>query len=189
MKIKYPNITAIAFDMATTTGWAALYNGGILYGSHKVHRSKGLRTRPDDHVGIEYIQFLRWITQRFEKFDPDDVFAEESAGHWKSILAARKPLGFRAMLMATTAHYNAPVTLYTAQQLKKYATGKGNAKKPQMIQAAFDKYGITTSDDNVADALHCLHFGLSKRHGFELPEPEVLSLQNTKVCDAQRSHD
>ncbi|MEE9316105.1 MAG: hypothetical protein V3U97_03245, partial [bacterium] len=40
--------------------------------------------------------------------------------------------------------------------LKKFATGKGNAGKPEMIAACKSSYGITPCDDNEADALHLL---------------------------------
>ena len=47
---------------------------------------------------------------------------------------------------ARTAYVGVPVST-----LKKHATGKGNAKKPQMIQAAMDASGLNLSSDE-ADA-------------------------------------
>lgn len=45
------------------------------------------------------------------------------------------------------------VLLPTSTEIKKFATGNGAAKKPQMIAAA-QNYGCRTTDDNVADAFH-----------------------------------
>jgi len=42
-------------------------------------------------------------------------------------------------------------------EIKKHATGKGNANKEMMIEAARKSYpSATIEDDNVADALHLL---------------------------------
>jgi len=40
---------------------------------------------------------------------------------------------------------------FSASEIKKSATGKGNSGKPQMIAAAKEKYGYTGTDDNEAD--------------------------------------
>jgi crossover junction endodeoxyribonuclease RuvC len=45
--------------------------------------------------------------------------------------------------------------------LKKFATGKGNALKPDMVAAATYHLGFTGSDHNEADALWLLHAGLA----------------------------
>lgn len=55
--------------------------------------------------------------------------------------------------------------------IKRWATGKGNASKQDMIQAANDKYGLQLSldekiwknqgDDNIADASHCCSLGIN----------------------------
>jgi Holliday junction resolvasome RuvABC endonuclease subunit len=44
-------------------------------------------------------------------------------------------------------------------ELKRWATGKGNTAKQQMIQAARDK-GWTPQDDNEADAIMLLEYSL-----------------------------
>ena len=45
---------------------------------------------------------------------------------------------------------------FSATEIKKHATGKGNASKPMMIEAARNKLGYTGADDNEADALWIL---------------------------------
>jgi len=44
------------------------------------------------------------------------------------------------------------ITAYTPTELKKFITGKGNAKKQIIIQQVYKKYGIEFEDDNLADA-------------------------------------
>jgi Holliday junction resolvasome RuvABC endonuclease subunit len=57
-----------------------------------------------------------------------------------------------------------PWFVVNPSQLKKFATGFGNAKKPDMIVAAKTLMNLDTDDDNVADAAllglvgHCVSF-------------------------------
>lgn len=46
--------------------------------------------------------------------------------------------------------------------LKKYATGKGNASKDEMINACREKMDIKSKDDNEADALWLLAWAVSQ---------------------------
>lgn len=54
----------------------------------------------------------------------------------------------RALLLSN----DVPYALVPAASLKKYATGKGNAGKPEMAVAAFKRAGIEFADDNQCDA-------------------------------------
>ena len=45
--------------------------------------------------------------------------------------------------------------------IKKHATGKGNASKEMMIEAARKKLGYKDDDDNEADALWILDAGIA----------------------------
>jgi Holliday junction resolvasome RuvABC endonuclease subunit len=65
-----------------------------------------------------------------------------------------------------------PYVLITPASVKKYATGRGNAGKPEMAVAAFKRAGIEFADDNECDAwwlrytaLH--HYGHAP---FEVPQ-------------------
>src|SRR5690606_20066362 len=46
---------------------------------------------------------------------------------------------------------------YSSSEIKRFATGKGNAKKQDMIHAAIHKFGREVADDNEADALALWH--------------------------------
>lgn len=51
---------------------------------------------------------------------------------------------------------------YSPSEIKKHATGKGNANKGAMVNAAKEKYpNIKIMDDNHADALHILSYAMS----------------------------
>lgn len=46
-------------------------------------------------------------------------------------------------------------------QIKKFATGKGNAPKDNMLKAVFKNYGFDTNSNNIADACAIAHLGKS----------------------------
>lgn len=65
-----------------------------------------------------------------------------------------------------------PVVLVSPATLKKYATGKGNATKPDMRMALYKRTGLDLADDNQVDA--CWLYGMALDHygypaGFDLP--------------------
>jgi Holliday junction resolvasome RuvABC endonuclease subunit len=53
-----------------------------------------------------------------------------------------------------------PYALVTPATLKKYATGRGNAGKPEMAVAAYKRLGRELGDDNQVDALWLREAGL-----------------------------
>jgi len=79
---------------------------------------------------------------------------ERPAGmHKASIMVASEMVG---VLKDLCIEMNINLACYSAQQIKKFATGKGNAGKPEMIEAA-KKLGYNPADDNEADAIHLYH--------------------------------
>lgn len=67
--------------------------------------------------------------------------------------------------------------------LKKFATGKGNAKKEQMLQAAWQRLGYKGSDHNEADALFLLQAALVHYRlpgAIELPKTHLEALVKIK---------
>lgn len=68
-----------------------------------------------------------------------------------------------------------PVKVVAPASLKLYATGRGNAEKPQMIRACIDLCGIVPQDDNHGDALLLLH--MARRNQ---PAPRALPAKKPK---------
>ena len=46
-----------------------------------------------------------------------------------------------------------PTVIVPPTSLKKFATGNGGASKKKMIESAYAQYGVTTENDNLADAV------------------------------------
>ena len=68
--------------------------------------------------------------------------------------------GLMATLTAWCEHHSIAYEGIPVGTIKKFATGRGNAGKPEMIDAAVTA-GFRPKDDNEADAIHLLRYVLS----------------------------
>jgi crossover junction endodeoxyribonuclease RuvC len=66
--------------------------------------------------------------------------------------------------------------------LKKYAAGKGNAKKQEMLLQIYKRWGMEFSDDNAADA-YALARLASKTHINEIEKAVVEQMSDAKYRD------
>ena len=145
----------VALDLGTTTGWATrLHSGAILSGSQafKADRFSG--------GGMRYLRFDQWLQRLFVPH-PGAVYFEEVRRH-AGTTAAHVYGGLLAMLTARCESFDIPYEGVPVGTIKRYATGKGNAGKPAMIEAC-QRYGRVPVDDNEADALHLLHWAMDQQ--------------------------
>lgn len=139
----------LALDVATHCGWATKTASGVWDFSIKKDESSGMRL----------IRFKAKVREMCEKEQINVVVFERTAGFHKNAIIVQAELHgvLKLFLEEQRIQYRA----YSSSEIKKFATGKGNAGKPLMIQAAKDKYPtINIIDDNHADALHIYHLAI-----------------------------
>ena len=145
-KKKEKKLKIFAIDPASILGWAI---------SNTEYGTWDLRTRKDESMGMKLLRLKAKLNEVYilEKFD---VLAyERPAGmHKHSIIHQAKLIG---KIEEWCEEMHVDYRAYSASEIKKFATGKGNAGKPKMIQAAKEKLGYTGNDDNEADALWILN--------------------------------
>lgn len=136
----------LSLDAASTTGWAI--DTKSLYGTWD------LKTLKDESMGMKLIRLKSKLQLIHETEKLDLIIYERAAGqHTASVIHQAKLIGIIENFCEENGiDYKA----YSAKELKKFATGNGNANKQDMIKAAKTKYGYSESDDNVADAMHML---------------------------------
>jgi len=136
----------LAIDPATETGWAM---GKTAYGLWS------LKTRKDESTGMKWLRFKAKIQEVHEMESLDVIVYERPAGrHQGAVIHHAKLAGvIEQFCVENKIEYRA----YSAGEIKKFATGKGNSNKEVMIKAAQEKYGYMGSNDNEADALHLWH--------------------------------
>lgn len=155
----------LSLDLSTTTGFAILANGVVSHGALSFARQKGRKRTPDEHEGIAYLRFQRWLREQLaDGGKPDLIAFEEPMGNFKSAAARNIIVGLRGILFSTAAYYDIPLFGCPQGKLKKWATGKGNAKKPDMLVAARAHWPKEHfADDNAVDAFLLLQLWLSER--------------------------
>jgi Holliday junction resolvasome RuvABC endonuclease subunit len=140
------SIVILATDPASMFGWAL---------SNELYGLWDMRTRKDESMGMKLIRLESKLNEIHEVHPLDLVVYERPAGQHKMAMVHQgKLIGtLEKWCQQNGIEYKG----YSAGEIKKFATGKGNCGKPAMIKAAQDKYGYIGDDDNIADALHLLN--------------------------------
>ena len=143
-------MNVLALDLGTTTGWArSARDGSIASGSEKFapHRA--------EMAGQRWLKFRAFLgEQRLQAGEIHAIYYEDVKQH-AGTLAAHIYGGFLAMLEAWCAANNIPLRPVGVGTVKKHWTGRGNAKKDEMVATARAR-GFRPVDDNHADALAIL---------------------------------
>ena len=146
----------LALDLGTHTGWA-LWQADRSITSGTTH----FAPQRFEGGGMCYLRFKRWLTEIKQSADGlDAVFFEEVRRH-AGVDAAHAHGGFMAHLTAWCEYHQIPYQGVPVGTIKKYAAGKGNAGKHEMI-AAMRARGYSPADDNEADALALLGWALDR---------------------------
>jgi Holliday junction resolvasome RuvABC endonuclease subunit len=135
----------LALDLGLKTGWACGVPGAVVSGVTDMKES-----RFESH-GVRFVNFLLFLTKLHTAMDIKEVVYEEVRRH-RGTDAAHAYGGFLSQLQTWCLGHGIPYRSRTVQEVKKSATGKGNASKED-VMAAMSKLGHKFKDDNEADAL------------------------------------
>ncbi|MFH1147463.1 MAG: hypothetical protein V1736_07125 [Pseudomonadota bacterium] len=142
----------LAIDPGTITGWALLRGSQILSGTWDL---KGSRW---EGGGMRFVRLRNYL---HEIGKVDQVLFEEVRRHLGTD-AAHVFGGMIATIQAWCEDNQIPYQAIPVGTIKRMATGKGNADKTAMLEAARAKWpDQQVRDDNQADALWLLEYGLS----------------------------
>ncbi len=139
---------SLSLDLAMNCGWCKR-TGDVINGSG----AWDLRPKRFEGGGMRFMRFENNLRQLHE-MEPLKLIAYEEVRRHMGVDAAHCYGGFQAYLLAFVEKHSIPLTAYPVGTIKKLATGKGNAGKVQMLDAAREKWpelNITCHDE--ADAL------------------------------------
>lgn len=141
----------LGLDVSTHMGMVLLENSQPIF-EMEYSAPKGLK-------GIKRVQcFYDQVHASCIKHNPDLVSIEGYGFSNKHTIVTLVELGTVARL---ACHHNTvPYIEVPPTSLKKFVTGKGNAKKDQMMLQVFKKWGYEAETDNLADAYALAQFGL-----------------------------
>lgn len=146
----------LAIDAATRTGWAARLDYGTTESG-----VEDFSKRRGESNGMLFLRFNRWLALMCDTWH-FEVLAFEQAHH-RGGAPTEIGVGLATRIMeAAAARGIEHVSVHTAT-IKKFATGKGNAEKSEMVKAANRMPRSATSrpvitDDNEADAVCLLNY-------------------------------
>lgn len=139
----------LAIDPATSCGWA-LHTSGM----PTTCGVWDLSTRRDESNGMKLLRFRGKLREICGTFPIKAMAVERPAGrHTGAIMHQSKLI---AILEAFCEEHKIEYCTYSASEIKKFATGKGNCSKEEMITAARERLSYEGNDDNEADALWLL---------------------------------
>ena len=144
----------LSLDLGTTTGWAVrIRSGAIISGSEKFAQKKNINR------AHKWRLFKQWLALILAKYDIHAVYYEEVMNH-SGARAAHCYGAFEAFVELACLSHGCIVTGVGVGTIKKFATGKGNAKKCDMVKAA-ELMGCWTIGHDEADAYCLLKYALS----------------------------
>jgi len=140
------NKTIIALDPGTKCGYAVRQKNGII-----VSGVFDLSLKRHESPGMKFIKLCSLLREVIKSQDDPIVVYEEVRRHL-GVSAAHIYGGITSMIQVVCVEEDCEHFAIPVGTVKKFATGKGNAGKDDMIAACVKKWGYTPIDDNEADA-------------------------------------
>jgi len=137
----------IGIDPGTNCGWSLL-DGPTLVASGVW----GLKGGRHEGGGMRYLRARRYFEELITNNNIQAVAYEEVRRH-QGVDAAHIYGGIVGQITALCEENNIPFSAIPVKTAKKIATGKGNASKEEMIEAANNQWNLQLTDDNEADAI------------------------------------
>ena len=141
-----PDKMILGIDPGTHTGWCLMKNGKV-YESGTMDFSK----KPSESNGMLFLKFRNWLGRILDLPGIQMVCYENTFS--KSKAATEILANLRGRIMEECATRQINFTGPSPSTVKKWATGKGNADKGQMMARSEAFLGREPIDDNESDAV------------------------------------
>jgi crossover junction endodeoxyribonuclease RuvC len=135
----------LSLDVATNCGWKTETASGVW----------NFAIKKDESSGMRLVRFKSKLKEICSLEGIDLITFERTAGFHKNAIIVQAEL--HGVLKIFCEENKIEYRAFSASEIKKFATGKGNANKEAMIKAAALKYGYQGKDDNEADAMHIFY--------------------------------
>jgi len=151
----------LSLDVAQHTGFYSCKEYGTAYFPNTDKAPKKLGEDYEQHKA-----FRDWIIGMVRKHG-FKMIAAEDVNVGSQFSALRKLAQFQGILYEVCATLKIPLVVVNVVSLKRFATGKGNANKQEMMEAAKKRWKFDCEgDDNLADAMHIFHY-ITKRYNIQ----------------------
>lgn len=149
------NTTVLALDLGTKTGYALRQRDGKI-----IHGTERFTPRASWSPGQKWQRYRAWLSGVIVQHHVTQIAYEDVFRHL-GVDAAHAYGGYLAMLEMVADQHNVTLVAVGVGTIKKHWTGKGNAKKDEMIAEA-KRRGFHPDTDNAADALAILSWAVAQ---------------------------
>lgn len=151
----------LALDLGTYCGWAVAERSGVV-----AYGTEHFMNRRSWHPGVRWSNFRAWLSDLIANREVSIVYFEDVKAHGPGqVLAAHAFGGFLAMAQMVCQQHRVEMIGVPVGTVKKTWTGRGNAKKPEMIAAAKARgFRVAQGEDDTADALAILSLAISREN-------------------------
>ncbi len=144
----------LAIDPGTHAGWAHMLNGSRSSGTWNFQTKTKTKSRPAEPKHFRLLHANTSLQYHCDTWGfPDLIVCEDAAGFTRGKSAVEASHKFRAVVELFCAVKNIKLLYVQPADVKRWATGKGNADKEEMLAVARERFGYQGSDDNEADAI------------------------------------
>ncbi len=147
----------LAIDPGSQCGWALLDDGMTESGVQDFTCKRG------ESPGMVFVRFNAWLKKMIARHLPGVIVYEMP--HHRGGAATQILYGMVTRIQERCDLNNIQYTAIHSATLKKYAVGKGKAKKEEMTREARIKWAKPYIDHNEADALWMLEWGMEEFGG------------------------
>lgn len=110
--------------------------------------------------GMRYVRLRAHLNKMLEAYPQLALVAYEAAHH-RGAAATEYAIGCSTLIQTWCADHNLQHSSVHSATLKKWATGRGNAKKDEMLRLGRGRFTPTTQTDDEVDALWILDYALA----------------------------
>lgn len=151
----FPVSRILGLDISlNATGWAKSHDGQITSGIVDPHTLRGM----------ERLQFVRDTIWEMAKEPGTLVLLEDVAGSKGWTNNASELIAVNYLVRFQLWQNKVPYLLIGTTQLKKFATGVGNAQKNVILKEVYKRWGLDVNCDDVADAFVLCKMGEALVH-------------------------
>ncbi len=150
------NVKMLALDCGTHCGWAF---GSKADSGWRLEESgvQVFDVRRGESPGLRFARFRSWLEEVGNLVEPAVVLFEQA--HHRGGAATELCVGMTTRMMEWAASKGIEYAAVHSATLKKFATGRGNADKSEMIHRASEIAARVIEGDDEADAICLLAYG------------------------------
>lgn len=134
---------------------ASFHSGWALFQGKKLIASGSIFSKASASMQARAIHLYDSLEKLLDEYKPQHFVIEDQFLNpiFKNAMTLKTLSKFAGIALLCSARRDLEMQVLSPTEIKKEMTGKGNAKKEDVIAAVLAQYDFTTTNDNIADAI------------------------------------